>query len=137
MYGSRQCPSNYRPVSLTSIVIKIFESLIKDFMFNHLKTNKLISNMQYHDFLERLQSCMHGHTIHNNMIMNNDLCRCSCLMNICMQGSRNHGAKAPQHFNWEPCPCNVEAWQLLIKLTNDQLTHMTNKMCKFTILFIK
>ena len=35
-------------------------------------------------------------------------------------------------------PCNVEAWQLLIKLANDELTHMTNKeMCKFTILFIK
>ena len=63
---------------------------------------------------------------------------------ICFrQGSRNHGgegAQAHQHFNWGPCPCNVEAWQLLIKLANDELTHniMTNKeMCKFTISFIK
>ena len=45
--GSRHCPSNYRPVSFTSIVIEVFESIIKEFMFNHLKTNELISDMQY------------------------------------------------------------------------------------------
>ena len=44
--GSWQCPNNYCPIRLTSI-IKIFESIVKDFVFNHLKSHELISNMQY------------------------------------------------------------------------------------------
>ena len=35
-----------------------------------------------HDFLERLRSCMHGDTIHNSIIMNNDSCPRSCLISI-------------------------------------------------------
>jgi len=47
--GSQRCPSNYRPVIHCH---QDFESIIKDFMFNHLKTNKLISDMQ-HGFMPR------------------------------------------------------------------------------------
>ena len=44
------------------------------------------------------------------------------------------GAQAPNILTERPCLCNVEAWQLLIKLANDELTHMTNKeMYKFTV----
>ena len=54
------------------------------------------------------------------------------------RGVGTKGAQVPNILTGTPCPCNVEAWQLLIKLTNDELTHMTYKeMCKFTILFIK
>ncbi len=37
----------YRPVSLTSIPCKIFESLIKDTMMNHLITKNLIKDTQH------------------------------------------------------------------------------------------
>ncbi|CAF1006681.1 unnamed protein product [Brachionus calyciflorus] len=41
--GSKLEAANYRPVSLTSIVCKIMESIIKDEVLNHLKKNKLVS----------------------------------------------------------------------------------------------
>ena len=34
--GKKSEPANYRPISLTSTVCKILESLIKDCMVNHL-----------------------------------------------------------------------------------------------------
>ena len=45
--GSKLDPSNYRPVSLTPIVCKIFETFIRDKMYDHLLINKLLSNHQY------------------------------------------------------------------------------------------
>ena len=45
--GSRSEPGNYRPVSLTSIACKITESIIRDKILNHLRTNDLLSNRQY------------------------------------------------------------------------------------------
>ena len=33
--GSKTDPGNYRPVSLTSFVCKVFESLVRDSLFNH------------------------------------------------------------------------------------------------------
>ena len=45
--GPKGKPENYRPVSLTSIVCKVFESLIKDDMTSHLERNLLISNSQH------------------------------------------------------------------------------------------
>ena len=40
--GSKLNPGNHRPVSLTCIVCKIMESVIKDFVVEHLTLNKLI-----------------------------------------------------------------------------------------------
>ena len=45
--GSKNLPSNYRPVSLTSAVCKILESIIKDAISTHLDSNSLI-NMASH-----------------------------------------------------------------------------------------
>ena len=45
--GSRKCPENYRPISLTSIPGKIMERLIKDTMMAHLKGEKLIKDSQH------------------------------------------------------------------------------------------
>ena len=38
---------NYRPVSLTSIFSKLLESIIKDYVLNHLSTNNLLSPHQF------------------------------------------------------------------------------------------
>lgn len=54
--GSRAQSSNYRPVSLTSQVCKIFESLLKDSINNHLVINDLMSQSQ-HGFMKG-KSCL-------------------------------------------------------------------------------
>jgi hypothetical protein len=41
--GKRTDPGNYRPVSLTSVPCKVFESIIKDKIMTHLLQNKLQS----------------------------------------------------------------------------------------------
>ncbi|CAH8652546.1 unnamed protein product [Schistosoma bovis] len=53
--GLRQVPSNYRPVSLTSVVIQILERIIKRTMTEFMKTNNLL-NMAQHGFRKGL-SC--------------------------------------------------------------------------------
>ena len=45
--GNRNMCSNYRPVSLTSIVCKTLESIIRDDIISHMKDNKLFSDKQY------------------------------------------------------------------------------------------
>ena len=44
---SRSDPGNYRPVSLTSIVCKLMESIIRDSVTTHFKLNHLFSNKQF------------------------------------------------------------------------------------------
>ena len=50
--GNRHSPANYRPVSLTSIVCKVMESIIREHMLSHMLENKLMSDQQ-HGFLPR------------------------------------------------------------------------------------
>ena len=45
--GIKSKPGNYRPVSLTSIVCKVFESFIRDALNSHLISNNLLSPQQY------------------------------------------------------------------------------------------
>ena len=45
--GKRDRPENYRPVSLTSIVGKIFESIVKDNIVKHLDRHNLIKGSQH------------------------------------------------------------------------------------------
>jgi len=54
--ASCKAPGNYRPVSLTSVVVKLFESVIRDVIMEHLLHNHLISNQQ-HGFITK-RSCM-------------------------------------------------------------------------------
>ena len=54
--GDRNDPANYRPVSLTSQVCKVLESLVKEKMFDHLKSKNLLSEEQ-HGFREG-RSCL-------------------------------------------------------------------------------
>jgi len=50
--GSKSYPSNYRLVSLTPVVSKIFESIVRESMMPHLCSNNLITSHQ-HRFLPR------------------------------------------------------------------------------------
>jgi len=45
--GDRKDPSNYRPVSLTSVVSKIKEKIIRDGVMDHLHKNNLLSKNQF------------------------------------------------------------------------------------------
>ena len=54
--GSRKLPSNYRPVSLTSVCCKVMESIVYDTMISFLHSNNLISKNQY-GFLARRSTC--------------------------------------------------------------------------------
>ena len=49
-------PSNYRPTSLTCVLCKIMESVIKDSLIKHLHVNKLITKQQ-HGFLAKYSTC--------------------------------------------------------------------------------
>ena len=54
--SSRLKPCNYRPVSLTSVVCKVMEQLIRDEIMNHLVTNALLTSCQ-HGFIKG-RSCI-------------------------------------------------------------------------------
>jgi len=54
--GNRDSVENYRPVSLTSQVCKVFESLVRDKMVHHLERHQLLKESQ-HGF-RRGRSCL-------------------------------------------------------------------------------
>ena len=45
--GAKTKPQNYRPVSLTCIICKILESILRDHVTDHMKINKLFSDKQF------------------------------------------------------------------------------------------
>jgi hypothetical protein len=54
--GTRNNPGNYRPVSLTCVVCKVLESLIRDVLVNYMSSSKLYAACQ-HGFRQK-HSCM-------------------------------------------------------------------------------
>ena len=54
--GKKSSPENYRPVSLTSHVCKIFESILKDRIVEHIDKYNLLSTSQ-HGFVKN-KSCL-------------------------------------------------------------------------------
>ena len=54
--GSRNKSVNYRPVSLTSVICKLLEAIIRDHMMDFLIKHKLINPSQ-HGFL-KARSCL-------------------------------------------------------------------------------
>ena len=61
--GSKSDIGNYRPISLTSVVCKIFESLIRDHIMQHLLTNNMMSSKQYGFMKGRSTSLQLLHTL--------------------------------------------------------------------------
>ena len=53
--GSKVSPENYRPISLTSQVIKVLETLVRFKMMKFLDENEVIANCQ-HGFIKK-KSC--------------------------------------------------------------------------------
>ena len=45
--GNRHLPNNYRPISLTSSIVRLMESIIKDEIYDHLNSNHLLSVNQH------------------------------------------------------------------------------------------
>ena len=45
--GDRSQPSNYRPVSLTSVICKLLESLVRDALLQHFLDNDLLTSDQF------------------------------------------------------------------------------------------
>ena len=65
--GDHHLPNNYRPISLISVVYKVFESIVKDSIVSHMMKNNLISKLQ-HGFLSK-QSCIRISIISGNRIL--------------------------------------------------------------------
>ena len=71
--GDRTDPANYRPVSITSHVMKTFERVVRKHLVKHLEDNELLSNNQ-HGFRKK-KSCMTqllSHIEHIYKSLNND-----------------------------------------------------------------
>ena len=45
--GKKSQPKNYRPVSLTSVLCKVLESIFRDHIIDHMKENNLFSDKQF------------------------------------------------------------------------------------------
>ena len=61
--GKKTDPGNYRPVSLTSVISKMMESIVRDAIVTHLMKNNLITDNQHgfvpdRDCITQLLICM-------------------------------------------------------------------------------
>ena len=60
--GEKHLPSNYRPVSLTSIVCKVLEHIVHSSVMNHFDRHKILTDNQ-HGFRAK-RSCIPAHHNH-------------------------------------------------------------------------
>ena len=69
--GLKNDPSNFRPISLTSILCRILEKIIHNKLIHHLMQNKLISDAQ-HGFLQRRSTLSQQVKLLNTLTKNYD-----------------------------------------------------------------
>ena len=67
--GSRSKPENYRPISLTSHIIKTFERIVRDKLVEYLESNNLL-NCSQHGFRHG-RSCLSELLAHYNDLLTN------------------------------------------------------------------
>ena len=72
--GSKTAPSNFRPISITSHIIKTFERIIKDHLVEFVEKNNLINNNQ-HGFRSG-RSCLSQLLSHHCNILDNMVTGC-------------------------------------------------------------
>ena len=68
---SRTLPENYRPISLTSHLVKIFERVIRNKLVHHLETNQLLCKCQH--AYRKGRSCLTQLLSHIDSILLNSL----------------------------------------------------------------
>ncbi len=72
--GDRITPGNYRPISLTSVVGKMLESIISDKIVRHPERNSLIKDSQ-HGFRNKRSCLSNLLTFYNNLFLVHDITR--------------------------------------------------------------
>ena len=72
--GDRNIPGNYRPISLTSVVGKMLESMIRDKIVKHLERHSLIRDSQ-HGFRNRRSCLSNLLTFYNDLFLAHDATR--------------------------------------------------------------
>ena len=45
--GDKSLPKNYRPISVTPILCRLLETIVREVIVQHIKTNDIIINQQY------------------------------------------------------------------------------------------
>ena len=72
--GDRNTPGNYRPISLTSVVGKMLESIIRDKIVSHLERHSLIRDSQ-HGFRNKRSCLSNLLTFYNDLFAAHDINR--------------------------------------------------------------
>ena len=72
--GDRNTPGNYRPISLTSVVGKMLESIIRDKIVNYLERHSLIRDSQ-HGFRNKRSCLSNLLTFYNDLFSAHDITR--------------------------------------------------------------
>ena len=76
--GDRSLPSNYRPVSLTPILMKVMEKIVRDNIVTFLRENNLFNPSQY-GFM-KCRSCLSALlSVYDELINNLSNCQPSCI----------------------------------------------------------
>ncbi len=52
--GSKKMPNNYRPISLTCVICKIMETIIRNHIMDYMKANRLFSKKQFGFFAREI-----------------------------------------------------------------------------------
>ena len=66
--GDKTCPSNYRPISLTPVLMKLLERIIRKQVISFLVTNNLLNPSQ-HGFRENLSCLSALLNVYDNMLL--------------------------------------------------------------------